>query len=328
MNTNENTLILGMVDKLEWDKLSPFVISLERTGYKGELCFFVSNVSKKTIYKLQEHGVQVMKFRDFYFKFPFIKQEIHIYHFYRRLPFTGHFPYFLYKLFNSEGGRLNSENLLCKDKIVKVFLNLNLLSFPCSRFLMYYLFLKNTDKYYSKVLLTDISDVLFQRHPFDFEYRENSLYSGLEENIIAADRLNSRWIAVAFGQQVLSELGHYRVISNGQIIGNQHTVLKYLQYLVHYIIQTAYKQINVHGIDQGIHNFIIRKGLIRDVVLNENQGGPILTLGNFDPARIRYNKDGLLINVDGSIINILHHYDWHGYEKVVENVKHLYEGGI
>lgn len=56
-------LVLGIINNYNFYNVSPFLFSLKRTGYDGDVCFFVGeNVSPTTIKKLKEQGVIIMPF--------------------------------------------------------------------------------------------------------------------------------------------------------------------------------------------------------------------------------------------------------------------------
>src|SRR6516225_5236962 len=57
-------LILGQAYNYNFEQLAPFVLSLRRTGYTGEVVLFVNKVDDDTQKRLREHGVEVRPFHD------------------------------------------------------------------------------------------------------------------------------------------------------------------------------------------------------------------------------------------------------------------------
>jgi hypothetical protein len=60
MTAGQPQLILGMVWRLGFDHLRPFVTSLQRTSFQGELCLFVDEAETELIRQLAVHRVLVI----------------------------------------------------------------------------------------------------------------------------------------------------------------------------------------------------------------------------------------------------------------------------
>ena len=78
-NNKERSVILSAVRSYDFDCLQPFLISLDRVGYTGEICFFVDDVTERTINKLKEAGVIVIPFKSLQFTIPFRNRKIYYY---------------------------------------------------------------------------------------------------------------------------------------------------------------------------------------------------------------------------------------------------------
>ena len=64
-------------------------------------------------------------------------------------------------------------------------------------------------------------------------------------------------------------------------------------------------------IDQALHNFLVYKHPPAKLHRFENFAGPVLTLDAVDPAQLKFNRHGHILNADGGVINTLHQYDRH-----------------
>ncbi len=163
-----------------------------------------------------------------------------------------------------------------------------------SRYLLYYLYLYEHGKNYSNVMLTDVRDVLFQRDPFDFEF-DNCLSCFLEdkEKTLSSCSTNSRWLRKGFGNYVLREIGNQMISCAGTTIGTRPSIMLYLEAMIDCLVN-----LRVHdwGIDQGVHNYILYKGLVKNVRFYENHQGPVLTMMYVNENQLRFNSSGFVIN--------------------------------
>ena len=134
----KKNLIIGIVKGYDFETIAPFILSLRKTNFKGDLVLFTSGIDKKTNNLLQKYGVKLIPFEKDYH---YIKSPNN-----HKLP----------KKCSSE------------------------MSPNCSRYVMYYLYLLKNKQKYSKIMLADVRDVIFQLNPFDFDFNKK-LYFFLEE---------------------------------------------------------------------------------------------------------------------------------------------------
>src|SRR5579883_784939 len=59
---NSKNLIMGLWSGLDFWHLEPFIASLRRTAFSGDICVMVSDVSAETIAALHAHGILVERF--------------------------------------------------------------------------------------------------------------------------------------------------------------------------------------------------------------------------------------------------------------------------
>lgn len=116
------------------------------------------------------------------------------------------------------------------------------------RFLVYKNYIEKSD--YDNFILTDITDVYFQRDPFlDLEKDTEYLYL-ISENILIKDApWNFDMIKNLYGTEIANALGHKKVINSGVIAGSKNNIIN----LCHAIVN-EYNIINKPfvGADQGI----------------------------------------------------------------------------
>jgi hypothetical protein len=263
-------LVMGLCSGYKYSILKPLIHSLKKTGFKGDIVLFVSNLSAATLASLKEDGVSLINYID---KYPYFSPE-------------------------SELANYISPEL--KDK----FLSPNSL-----RYIFYQAFLKaNVDKY-NWVLHTDTRDVVFQKDPFKY-YGEPGLYCFLEDlNCkIKDNKYNAYWIKFGFGDLVFEQMANEPISCSGVTLGSRKAFMAYLEKMINYIIQLP----NTGGLDQGIHNYLIYTKQIERLNVIQDDEGPVTTLTTFKPYyKIKFNKEGLLLNNKNEILHIVHQYDRH-----------------
>ena len=304
-NTNKN-LVLGLAKRYSFEQIKPFLVSLRSSGFTGDICLLISDLSLETQKLIQEYDVQLIPFPEVYLKLPLQKpfDAVYPYHLLQRLPIFGQvIPKLLNQLTLKTGE---------KQKLIQSVWMQFLLDMCCARFLTYYIYLRQQNQVYKNILLTDVRDVLFQRNPFDFDI-DNRLCCFLEDShqTLGSCPINSAWMTQAFGAQILDKLGHQTISCAGVTIGSYSAVMNYLELMIDYLIPLG---LRVKSIDQGIHNYLIYMGFIPDLQLFKNQQGPVLTMGYLPEKELRFNQDGWLLNQDGSVSHILHQYDRHSQE--------------
>lgn len=308
-NNNKKNLVLGFVKTYEFEQIKPFVVSLKNTGYQGDICLVYSDLSKRTTDLLQEHGVQLYPFKELYVNLPFyigqggkLKQNKKIY------PYLLLNIYPLNRLYTwllSGASSLAKENeYLIKSLVAQYFLNVP----SCNRYAIYYLYLSKYGEKYSNVMLSDVRDVVFQRDPFDFEFEDGSLNCFLEEGekTIGSSEGNAQWIREGFGNNALGNIADKSISCSGTTIGSIDSIMAYLKAMINSFVQLKYHS---WGIDQGVHNYIIYQGLVKNVKFYQNYRGPVLTMHYTNEEKLPFDSNGFLRNEDGSVINVLHQYD-------------------
>lgn len=172
------------------------------------------------------------------------------------------------------------------------------------RYFLYDEYLKNKQTAYDKIMLSDLRDVYFQRDPFDFDM-QRGLCVFLENITIGCCPYNSSWISVLFNRDTAESMRDCQVSCSGITIGSTACILDYLSIMRKYLLPPR----QIVGYDQGVHNYILYKGLLKDTHLYINDFGPVLTMGYLKS----WNKteDGLIADYKGNPVNVLHQYDRH-----------------
>jgi hypothetical protein len=174
------------------------------------------------------------------------------------------------------------------------------------RYIPYYLFLKNSKKKYGNIMITDVRDVIFQKDPFNFKISGNLCCTLEAEGWSLEDSdFNGNEIKIAFGQKEFEKIKKNLISNCGVTIGPFTKIIEYLEKMISLILAGDGSVI----MDQGTHNYIVWNKMIDNIVCYKNNAGPVLTLGY--EKKVFKNKDGMIIDNNGNVINIIHQYDRH-----------------
>ena len=276
-------VILGTLRNLGTENLRPFFDSLRQTGYDGDVVMFCNNTSKDTLAYLHSKGVTTIPFRYWAIRnhqplllfWPLWKRIIALLPGFKAKSFVARRVWFLYTL----------------------------------RFLFYYEFLLAHSEY-SRIMLTDVRDVWFQRDPFEWMGDEEELYCFEEApgRFIGNCPLNSMMVAEALGETSLRSVFDCQISCAGVTFGTRKPMLGYLERICRYAFVTKVFK-TCSGVDQGFHNWIVHRDPVAGHKLINNEG-PVYTMGLYDKNEIKINNDGYIVNnSNGNIPAVLHQYD-------------------
>ena len=166
---------------------------------------------------------------------------------------------------------------------------------------------------HSKILISDIQDVMFQCDPFGIK-DNNKLYCSCESSFISDDnfcgKINRKWIKEYYPHKTIWELFYKKstvfhkkkIICCGTILGNYKSIIQYLQW---------YSKSNLGNkriVGQGLYNIYCYHNTDK-CIIKDQKYGKILTCNKVKFSDVRKNDDGKLINQDNEIYPILHQTD-------------------
>ncbi len=257
---SKKNLVLGAVHAMEMEYISPFLLSLRRTGYTGDIAFFVSALSERTRAWLKKLGVTLVT--------------------------------------------IEGENPLPGLPVNSL------------RYFIFAPFLREKAGTYDRVMLSDVRDVFFQRDPFETEL--DAPLCCFEENPdwnLARSPINCGWIAAAFGKQAIERIGHHRILCSGVTLGTEAAISEYVTAMVEKmtVLNTDIPCLLyvTGGIDQGVHNYLVRTGAFEGVRCYGNGESLVWTLNYVDEGDLPVGEDGTILNLHGETAHVLHQYDRH-----------------
>ena len=278
--SSSRTLILGLATSLSLTQIKPFFLSLEKAGYAGDVCLFRKDLEREVLDFLRDRRVNLVPFQRAYLR-PKWSRFADL-----SIPF----------LKPSQRPRLREQ------------LALTFLHPMAARFVCYQPYLAACRPAYDHVMLADIRDIFFQRDPFAFAIPDGlSVFMEDSRMTLGTCPANARWLRAGFGKRALQELGNQPISCPGTVIGTTTAMCDSLERMrrVLYAARTR------NAIDQAAHNWIIHRQPPPALHRFDNDSGPVLTMHFLDPARLREDGQGRVLNAAGQIVNTLHQYDRH-----------------
>lgn len=292
---NNNDLVIGAATGYNFNQVKPFIYSLKKTGYCGKICLIIyKNQSLKK--ELKSLGVDILEIsKGNIFGF----QKLSILRFNPRIQFIFQTLISLVKVFFHK-------NIDPRIKSIGQISSLNL-SIACSRYYHYLKYISSTN--FDRILLADIKDIVFQSNPF--EHIGDGIYYAIEnhEVTIKDQDGNDKWIKRLFSTKDYNFLKDQLISCSGSTIGSRKEIIDYLYNMVDILATNSHKIPGRYGYDQGAHNYIVWNNIVPNNHHVQNLNGFILTMVTSNEEEILI-EDGTLVNKNGSIISIVHQYNW------------------
>ena len=278
----KDNLVLSSIANLPYEEVATFLESLRATGSTAKVHFFVSGVSEQTVKKVRAMGATVEPFAYFSIR--------------RRQPMT-----YLWPILKPIFAR--------RDFAGKCRLGRWTLHLMALRFILYYDHLAARRDQYDNILLTDCRDVYFQRDPFS-DHLPPGLHTFLESPAMTnGNNKNCRVMVVnAFGPKIAEELFPLPVSCAGTTMGDIESILLYLREMIEIVCRSVTMYASN---DQGVHNYIVHRGLVPNLHIHDNYSSSVFTAGCESVKDIHFNERGEIIRRDGTVYPILHQIDRH-----------------
>jgi hypothetical protein len=165
--------------------------------------------------------------------------------------------------------------------------------------------------------MIDVRDSFFQSDPFAILSTKKSafyVYKGVESLQISQCGWNGGWVRDCFGEQTLRDIGHNNIICSGVSIGTMDSVYEYLTLMDDILMgkkksalskQSLFPQCERNGVDQGIHNVLVHKGMIKNMKIFSQRDSQVVNL----QAKTARVSGKLVLNVNGDKVAVVHQYD-------------------
>ena len=181
------------------------------------------------------------------------------------------------------------------------------------RFRYYLDCLENFDDI-DNVMLTDIRDVVFQSNPFD-HYPKHDIELFAEPEVFGKCNHNGPWYTGLYGAQQLDKIKDEYVLCAGTTLGKFDTMVQYITVLIEEIAKLEQAGLAHGTCDQAVHNHIVYTGRFSDYRINHNGQGLVSTMHH--SKTLTFDRQGRLLNNDGTPTPVVHQYDRCGAMSVV-----------
>jgi hypothetical protein len=176
-----------------------------------------------------------------------------------------------------------------------------------SRYAYYAAYLASYQRPLRTVVLSDVRDVVFQSDPR--EGLQSGLHVFTEDPSVRLGNCayNRRWLANGYGEATARAMADEVIICSGVTVGDGDAVRRYLDDMLDGFMQL--RQVDT-GTDQATHNVLVRSGRLA-VASHDNDEGPVLTMGHVPDDALLWDRDQRLVNAQGRPYSIVHQYDRH-----------------
>jgi hypothetical protein len=297
-------LILGTATGYGWPQVEGFARSLRKTDYAGEVVLLVSDSLRGADRgAMESHGITLVTLPSLLTqRHPALRRVLHSFR-------LGILQQAVGRYFSAPGAE-QPARLLRGRRVLAEFQHIG-----CSRFLHYLAFLSAAPDRYQHVMLTDVRDLVFQANPFAYA-PASGLLCALEtqRETLSTQLTNARWLNYLYGPAAWQKFADCQVSCAGTTLGTTPDMLLYLARMAAEIARLTRRLVGQDGLDQAVHNFLLRSGRLPPAVLCANGTGPFATLHGEDLGIFPRSSTGLLLNNDGRPVPVVHQYDRHPEE--------------
>ncbi|HQZ64180.1 MAG TPA: hypothetical protein PLY87_03855 [Planctomycetaceae bacterium] len=164
---------------------------------------------------------------------------------------------------------------------------------------------------YERILLCDTRDVILQSDPFRAPF-SGRLFCGQEPIALQACPVNSPWFRICYGDAGLKQIAGYPVLCSGVTGGAAEAIEEYLAAMCLEIMRLGGKVVRGNGLDQAIHNHLLRfSDLATQVDFCDRHSSRLVTMHYMRAEEIDVWSDQSLRTKQGELISIVHQYDRH-----------------
>jgi len=237
--------VIGFAFNYSNEQIAPFLNSLNRSGFTGDLILYVNNKSR--IEKTSS-----LKYNFVLINFEADHQALIIKH--RVLKVLSK-PFFKsvrkVKARNAES-ILQNEQPFTADFLSWCYVNYYLATI---RFVLYYNFLVSNK--YANVFFSDVSDVIFQSNIFDAVVPSKIMaFEEKKDVMLGQDEYNSQWVIETCGNEAFEKISSKNIYCSGTILSDYETAIHFLKDYIKLMLSKDFKR-KIVGLDQGFYNYMV-----------------------------------------------------------------------
>ena len=172
-----------------------------------------------------------------------------------------------------------------------------------NRFRMYHDYLART--HCDKVMLADVRDIVFQADPFSL-VPARSLAFCSEPEMIGNCSINARWYRDLLGEEELNKVRAKNILCGGTIYGHRQSILNFIAIFWNEFTNLMRQNRGFGQCDQALINYLAYN-VLEDWDKFDTFKSDVATL--YHTRLLTFNRNGQLVNEDGTVIPVLHQYD-------------------
>ena len=179
------------------------------------------------------------------------------------------------------------------------------------RFRFFRNFLRAHGNRYDEVLISDVRDVVFQKHPFhDLDLSVCNFYLESAKYTIGTEGVNARWVGLFLKPDEVTRIAPCRISCCGVTLGPAAQIARYTEVIIDSVAALWWRLRRKVGTDTAFHNRIAHISHEVPSVLVENNRH-VATMGLEPAESYRISADNVVSAADGTVPAILHQYDRH-----------------
>jgi hypothetical protein len=152
-----------------------------------------------------------------------------------------------------------------------------------------------------------------------------------EWSVKQLNSVNKKWIMRTVGKKELNKISNNYISCCGTVMGKFNNILNYCKEMKNHIEKFPYKR-SLHSIlwgrknlsyDQGIQNYLVYSGILKNIGFYNNQNGNVATLHT--SKLLKFNAKNRLVNFKEEEYSVVHQYDRFNeyFENFVKEIKDL-----
>lgn len=297
MSSTSRSVVLGAYADLPARQLEPFARSLRATGFKGSLCVVAGLFDSEQRAALgaladdvldvdASYSTELRRVRALLGRVRRTRRLRRIYPLLFRLAARTRAQRAAYARWSS--------------------LEYHLEGLQTLRYAHYLRYLRERAPAADLVMIADLRDVVFQRDPFEEPVDGLEVYLEDDSVRVGHDAFNTRWLRDLLGSAGAERLRGARVSCSGTVVGTREAMLAYLHAMT---AEGTRRRRPMGPHDQALHNILLYGGRLPAVRAVPNGFGRVLTLGKMTAVEV--DRDGRVLNADGSLPAVVHQWDRH-----------------
>jgi hypothetical protein len=156
------------------------------------------------------------------------------------------------------------------------------------------------------IFLTDVRDIVFQSDPFT-NYPTYDIEFFAEPELLGNCNHNGTWYQRLYDNDGLEKVKDQYILCAGTTIGKRDTIVEYIKKLVTEVDRLSELGRAYGNCDQAIHNYLAYNGYFDNYRINQNGQGLVSTMHH--SKILTFNRQGQMLNDDGTPTPVIHQYD-------------------